>query len=125
MSSSVKRELIALVGLWGVNGLNKAPALLRSVGCGAALLVAYHPSETMLGLRESQAGHALGACKSKHPVLFRAPHWKNRGKLVFFSSCPYRVTQKKHKPSWVELLDSLKLRSKSELPSRVAVPFLD
>lgn len=103
----------------------RAPTLLGSVSRGAALLVAYCPSQTMLGLRESQAGHSLDACKSKHPVLFRAPYWKNRGKLGFFFLLPISGDTKKHEPSWVELLDSQKFRSKSELPSRVAVPFLD
>lgn len=31
----------------------------------------------------------------------------------------------KHKPGYIELLGSLKFRSKSELLSRVVVPFLD
>ena len=50
---------------------------------------------------------------------------EKQGKAVFFFLLPISGDAKKYKPSWVELLDSLKFRSKSELLSRVAVPFLD
>lgn len=47
--------------------------------------------------------------------------------FFFFSLLPIsgNTHTKKHKPGWVERRDSLKFRSKSELQSRVAVPFLD
>lgn len=44
---------------------------------------------------------------------------------VFFFLLPISGDTKTHKPSWVDLLDSQKFRSESELLSRVAVPFLD